>query len=322
MRSLALAQFSLAVRQRVDLSGQQLPFGSNTSSVANITDAELTTMIQGSISKVWDILILKHGDNYAWGNYQFNSQAGVYSYPLPFDFYKEAGVDLSLDATGQNWASIRPYTLRDRNLFSFPLQSVLAYAGWQNIRFQIQGNQLYILPQTGPLPGVLRVLYFQACPILVNALPTAFATVSPVTQGQLVTASVTQQGVTTVQVFAALNSGTSGSAAPTWNVPGVVTDNGGIIWAYQAPLSLYVTVFDGISGYEELVILDSCIKARTKQQKDTSDLMMQFDKETARITAAAANRQAGDPMVVQGGWGMAEGGPAYGTGFGPFGDNG
>jgi hypothetical protein len=318
VRAVPFIQLAMSVRQRADLDGQQQAFGSNSTNY--ITDQEVTVNINQSVTKLWDILIGKHGDNYAWGTYYIPVTQGVYSYPLPTDFYKEAGVDLALDTTMQNWASIRPFTLRDRNLFSFPLQTALAYAGWQNVRFQIQGNQLYFLPQVGPLPGQVRVLYFPQAPTLCATLPIAYPASTAIAQYQLVYASITPaNGVATNQVFMALNAGTSGASPPSWNVPGTVTDSGGITWAYTAPLSTYGTTFDGINGYEEIIVLDSALKSLVKQEADTSAIAAQLAAEMQRIDLAAANRQAGDPMVISGGFGMCEGGPAYGNGFGPFG---
>jgi len=313
MRSVALSQLSLAVRQRADLGGQQNQFGQNLTTY--ITDAEVVADINGSITELWDLLTLKYGDNYAWGTYLPTIVQGVYAYSLPFDFYKEFGVDLALDQTGQNWATVRPFSLRDRNQFSYPLQTALAYAGWQNMRYQIQGNNLVFLPNVGPLPGIVRLLYCPAAPQLVQTLPAAYQPLAALLAGQLIQATVA--GV--AQVFVALNAGTTGASAPTWPVPGTVTDSGGITWAYQGPLSLFATTFDGINGYEELVILTAAIKCLVKQEADVSALMQQKAEYYARIDAAAANRSAGDPMVISGGFGAVESFNGYGpyNSFGP-----
>jgi hypothetical protein len=316
VRAVAFQQLALQIRQRGDLDGQQNAYGANTNNY--ITDTELGSIINGSLCEVWDVLIAAYGDNYAWGTYIIPVVQGTYSYQLPFDFYKEAGVDLALDSTGQNWASVRPYTLRDRNLFSFPLQTALAYAGWQNVRWQIQGQILNFLPQIGPLPGQVRLLYYPCAPVLVATLPTAYAASTAYPSGQLVSVSVTTNGETATQVFCALNAGTSGGSAPSWPVPGAVTDNN-ILWAYQGPIGLFSQTFDGISGFEELLILDATIKCLVKQEADVTSLAQQRTAFLGKITKMAANRQAGDPMVVSGGFGMCEGGPAYGNGFGPFG---
>ena len=107
-------------------------------------------------------------------------------------------------------------------------------------------------------------------------------------------------------------AGTSGTAVagtitlPPWNVPGT-TQDGTILWAYQCPLSLCQTTFDGVAGWEDYIILDTAIKCAVKQEMDTSALMMQRQAMLQRIEAEAANRQAGDPMVVTGGYGGLEG---------------
>lgn len=308
MRSVGLPQLALAVRQRADLGGQQNAFGGN--SATYITDAEITSNIQGAVTELWDMLTGKYGDNYAWGVYLPTIVQGVYSYPLPFDFYKEMGVDLALDQTGQNWATVRPFTLRDRNQFSYPLQTTLAYAGWQNMRYQIQGQNLVFLPNVGPLPGIVRMLYIPAAPMLVSTLPTAYPANAAVAFGQLIQATV--GGV--AQVYAAMNAGTTGATAPTFPVPGTVTDTGGVTWAYQGPLSFFVTTFDGISGYEELVVLIAAIKCLVKQEADVSALMAEKDAFYARIDQAASNRSGGDPMVISGGFGQVE---SF-NGFGPY----
>lgn len=328
MRSQSVQQLCLSARQRADASGQENAFGGNAGEF--ITDVFALTCCNASVGVVWDVLTQKFPANYAWG-YDGNPSGtgyfvpivqGKYQYELPFDFYKEKGVDLSLDASLQNWATMRPFSLRDRNLFSYPLQTVLAYAGWQNMRWQIQGNQIYFLPKQGPLPGTVRLLYCPAAPVLTATLPVAYATATSYAQGALVYASVAVNGEPALnQVFVALNAGTSGGSAPTWPVPGTVNDNG-ITWAYQGLQSMFATTFDGISGYEDLVTLDMAIKFMIKEESDTTALMAQRAEWMDRINQAAENRNAGDPMVISGGFGLTEGGGYGSGGFGPFGGSG
>ena len=334
MRSFAVQQLALAVRQRADLDGQQNAFGSN--SAVNPTDSEMLTVLNSSYGTMWDLLTQKFPENYSWGDggtgtglgYYFPIVQGKYLYNAPFDLYKIKGIDLSLDQSGINWASVRPYNLKERNLFSFPLFTTLAYAGWQNMRWQLQGNRINLLPQVGPLPGIMRMLYTPACPTLCASLPIAYPLSTLVTAGELIYASVAVNSETAMQqVYAALNGGTTTGTAPTWTVPGygsqagIVTDAGGIQWAYQGPLWNFTTTLDGISGYEELVILDAAIKFSVKFETDAGALMSQLQAELAKVNAAAENRNSGDPMTVSGGFGLFEGGPAYGNGFGPGGSS-
>ena len=423
MRYQSVQQLALAVRQRADIGGQQNVFGGNSGE--NITDIEMLTMLNASVARVWKAMVRKAPENYAWGDggtgtgagYIFPTVQGKYRYLLPFDFLKEKGVDLALDASNQNWASMRPYTEKDRNLFSFPLQTALAYAGWQNMRWQIQGNWMNILPQVGPLPSTIRLLYAPTAPILAATLPALYVANQSYNQGDLMYVPLASDSEDIInQAFVALNAGTSstlgfgvgslgastaeliyttqqanvavqiiqigsglvGSASvaastPTsvtievavgafghrqtaatmasiingtpsvaayvsatyggdgsgsaiiadlaiapWLVPGTALDNN-ITWAYQGPATLFANGFDGINGWEDLVVLDCAIKCGIKQEQDVSAMMAQKAEWKIELEEDLADRNQGDPMILSGGFGMCEGGPAYGNGFGPFG---
>jgi hypothetical protein len=56
--------------------------------------------------------------------------------------------------------------------------------------------------------------------------------------------------------------------------------------------------FDGINGYEEYVIVDAAIKMLLKEESDASALYQMKADLSARITQAAANRNAGEPQSV------------------------
>jgi len=111
------------------------------------------------------------------------------------------------------------------------------------------------------------------------------------------------------------SAATAGSTTLTpWNVPGT-TQDAGILWTYSCPLSAVATTFDGVAGWEDFIILDTAIKCAVKQEMDISGLMAARQVMMDRIEAEAANRQAGDPMVVTGGYGGQE----DGTGDGDYG---
>lgn len=79
-------------------------------------------------------------------------------------------------------------------------------------------------------------------------------------------------------------------------------------------------VMDGISGWDEYVIVDAAIKALQKEESDVSVLMAQKQALIARIQGAAANRDAGAPDTISDvrrrGWGDGEG---WGGWNGPIG---
>jgi hypothetical protein len=82
------------------------------------------------------------------------------------------------------------------------------------------------------------------------------------------------------------------------------------------PLSADGDTFDGISGWEEYVIIDSAIKCLQKEESDVSALMAQKQGLIMRIEAAAANRDAGTPARVADVFGMDGDYPGSGYGWG------
>lgn len=93
------------------------------------------------------------------------------------------------------------------------------------------------------------------------------------------------------------------------------------LWYIPRPTTLLsdADVLDGISGWDEYIIVDAAIKAMQKEESDVSVLMAQKQALLVRITAAASNRDAGEPEFVSdirrldGSW------PGSGLGDGPFG---
>ena len=74
-------------------------------------------------------------------------------------------------------------------------------------------------------------------------------------------------------------------------------------------------VIDGISGWEEYVIVDAAIKAMVKEESDPAALMGQKAGLIARIESAAANRDAGNPMTVSDTAYQGSGGDGWGNGI-------
>lgn len=92
---------------------------------------------------------------------------------------------------------------------------------------------------------------------------------------------------------------TSGLTLRVWYVPRLTA------------LSADGDAVDGVSGWEEYVIVDAVIKAKLKEESDASAEMAQKAALIARIESAAENRDAGSPQTVvdvyQDSWLEAEG---------------
>lgn len=72
------------------------------------------------------------------------------------------------------------------------------------------------------------------------------------------------------------------------------------MWYAPRPATLMADtdVFDGISGWEEYVIVRSAIKACIKEETDCSDLKQELKDLEDRIEAIAENRNVGEPQTV------------------------
>lgn len=298
MREVGLAQLALQVRQRLDLDGQENVFGGNTTS--NITDTEMTTYIQNSLCECFEHLVQRFGDNYYFNTYTLTTTNGVSTYPLPVDFLKILGVDIAVSASGNNWLTILPFNIHQRNLYTYGITPVYPAVGWANLRYQLQGDNIAFIPIQSALPTTCRILYIPQPPLLVSTLPVAWAANTNYFVGNQVTFTDTNGNV---QVATVLVTGTSGATIPTFNVPGTTPDGSNLVWIYTCPYSAVATSFDGVSGWEELIVLDAALKCGIKQEMDVSAIDGQKQAMLVRMDEAAANRQAGDPDYLVGGWG-------------------
>ncbi len=72
------------------------------------------------------------------------------------------------------------------------------------------------------------------------------------------------------------------------------------IWYAPRPNQLirYTDTIDAISGYEEYIVADMCIKMLTKEESDVSVYAQQKMMMLKRIEEAAANRNIAEPMTV------------------------
>lgn len=72
------------------------------------------------------------------------------------------------------------------------------------------------------------------------------------------------------------------------------------LWYIPEPSTLTndSDTFDGISGWEEFVVVDAAIKALQKEESDVSVLMAQKQALISRIQAMAEDRDAGSPATV------------------------
>lgn len=148
--SMTLAQVRTAARQRADQENSNF-----------VSDSELNSYIQLSYAELYDIITSRFED-YHIQQLEFTITDGEKNYPLPDDFYKLRGVDLSADGA-DNWITVTKWNFQERNNSNRPVNRPLL--GFNSVQYRILGDNIEFLPVT-QAPGSYRMWYIPQCPTL------------------------------------------------------------------------------------------------------------------------------------------------------------
>lgn len=231
-------------------------------------------------------------------------------------------VMLQYSGAPTGWITLRRFEDIETNRFAFPNQAV-NYNGITNLMYRLSGENLEFIPV--PQAGqVVQIKYIQKpkslqwLPTCATALGSAVVLISDasdITVGM----SVMGPGVQKVPVATTV-TGVNTAVTPnqvTLSLPVFQTN------AY-ATLAFWsdATTIDGVSGWEEFIIIDAAIKAKIKQEQPIEDLITQRNEIVMEIEAMAEGRDAGqahhvsDVMAVNAWGGGFDGGMGGGGGFG------
>lgn len=136
-----------------------------------ITTSEWNKYITESYKELYDIIIQKYGDDYYSAiPFTFTTSGSKQLYTLPNGkiislaiptpegnstspvepspaLYKLLGVEVALNFNDPNsWVSLRKFEFIQRNLWNYP--NVYTFRGVTNLRYRINGDNLYLVPQT------------------------------------------------------------------------------------------------------------------------------------------------------------------------------
>lgn len=313
---ISLGGLRLQSKQRSDLENNPM-----------VSDSEWNSYISLSYKNLYDMLISAYGDDYYVATpYQF-TLSGAQQYTLPDGsptyldtsgsvspkFYKLLGVDLQYSASPSGYVSLQRFEFIERNRYSYPNTTVNAN-GYTNLRYRISGNNLFLVPP--PATGQAVRVWYAPAPTSLQFILSAST--------NLLSTSIGSMSATT-GVTSGMNVFGTGIPSNT-TVVSVATTSMVLSNAANAPyvnqtLSFWndSTLVEGISGWEEFIIIDSAIKAQIKQESDITTLMMQKQEIVGRIEAMKNGRDAGqahhvsDAMALNGG---QDGGWGSGNGWG------
>lgn len=279
--------------------------------------SEWNRNIMGSYKELYDLLIAAYGTDYYVNTpvtFATDGTSQLYALPdgtttftngitgatlTPPAFYKLLGIDLQISpGSVGSYVTIRPFNFADRNRYAVP--NFQSFYGVTNLRYRLNGNNLWLTPipsanQTIQIWYIPRPSDIQA--EVICGLTSGSTTVTCTDTSNLLTGMYVQapgslsllNGLPSTTTISSITTNTSFvvSAAPT------VTQANALVRAWKDS-----TTVDGVSGWEEYIILDAALKAMGKEESDPSLMAQQKLMMKQRLIDMAANRDAGNPATV------------------------
>lgn len=268
-----------------------------------VTDAELAAYISNSYKELYDLLVTAYGEDYHVAEPIFLTTASnQFRYPLPdgviqfkdgdgndvsaAPFYKLLGLDFQLTPNNpQAYVTLKTFAFSERNRFAVP--NFVNFWGFTNLRYRIQGDFLYLTPL--PAAGqVLRMWYIPRPANLVSYVTCG------VTDGSTTVTAVTTESI---QVGATIFSDyfAPGTRVVSKTDTDFVASTPALSTSTAISLTFvnYEQTIDGVSGWEEYIIVDAAIKCKDKEESDVTVLAARKGGLKQRIEGVAANRDPG-----------------------------
>lgn len=288
----SLGAIRTLARQRADMVNSQF-----------VTDSEFNDYISLSYYELYDLLVQQYGNNYFTAPpLSFQTDGINNQFPLPDGtlysgapaFFKLLGVDLALSNTLDSFVTIRPFTFGDRNRYAVP--NFQSFYGVTNLRYRVHGNNLFFTP----IPAGNQTIRVWYIPRLTNLQVTLYGT------------TTISNNVVTVSDTTGIANGMNVQGPPNGPIPSGTTissfiPNTSLTLSQNATASSSnvilkawsdATTVDGVSGWEEYVIVDAALKAGEKEETDVSVLAGEKMALIKRIEGASENRDAASPATV------------------------
>lgn len=218
---------------------------------------------------------------------------GSQFYNLPADHYKLLGVDLQYSASPSGWVSLRRFEFIERNKYAYP-NTATNFNGYTNLKYRLMGDQIEFIPvpmasqlvQLWYIPEPTSLIYMPTCATTLASPVVTLADVSDLSVGMSVSGDGISSNATIVSINTVANTITL-SVNASLTQPIVTLQ----MWTDAVEV-------DGISGWEEYIVIDAAIKSNIKQDNDYSGLELRRQGLKARIEAMAEGRDAGQAHHV------------------------
>ncbi len=255
---ISLGAMVIQAKQKADM--QQNPA---------ISESEWRVMISNSYKELYDMLVAAYGNNYYVATPYLFTVTNAQLFPLPSDFYKLIGVDLQYSASPSGWITLKRFEFIERNKASYLNQSALISA---------QARAWYI-------PEPTNLIFMPTCATVSGSTTVTTGDTSILSAGMSVDGSGILSGVTISSITNATDFVISSAANATQPICTLS------MWTDAATI-------DGISGWEEYILVDAAIKSGIKQENPVDELRAQKKDMWERISAMAEGRDAGQASHV------------------------
>lgn len=282
-RAVTVAELITRARDMADMSR-----------TAFCSDEEIVRYISIEYCELYDLLVTKY-EHYYTGATPFTIvQDGSDSYALPTDFYKLSGVDKQLNA-GSSWQTMLPFNFAERNeIAALNIFSQRYCIVGDRIMFRGSGSTQTVQLWYIPPPKILDKK------ITISAVSASTDTLTATAHGMLNGDFLYVRGVSLPGgIIASQKYFVVGATTNTFQVSLIEDDaaiditsaGSGVIKAewYGAGQSI-----DGVSGWDDLVVINTAIRMLSKEESDTKDLQIKRALLVKRIEAAAQSRDQGN----------------------------
>ncbi len=249
-----------------------------------ISTPEWNSYITNSYKELYDLLVSAYGNDY-FVQTPFQIQlTGLNLYALPTDFYKLLGVDLQYSASPTGWITLKRFEFIDRNKGAY-LNSAVTISSVA---------QLWYVPE----PTTLQ--YMPYCSTTIDSTTVGVSDSTDLLVGMSVYGNGIPNNTYIVSINTTLNT--------------IVISNAALITQPVVILQMWIdsASIDGVSGWEEYIIIDAAIKAGLKQENEIAGLENQKIAMKMRIESMAEGRDLGqahhvsDALMVNGfGYGLS-----------------
>lgn len=266
------------VRRRADMENSQF-----------VTDAEIRSYLNASYREFYDMLVSKYENDYFLSESSISIVANTTIYSLPSDFYKARGVDLLINTSQR--VPLSRYNFSNRNRaysnYNFPYE----------LEYRIQGNNIIFTPT--PSGSHTAYIWYTPSPMKLQSVTATGAT----------KANPAVYTVPSPHYFkAGERISLSGFSPTAFNVEQTIasvtattitTDLDASGFGAGSTFGTIESVFDSVSGWDELLIVDGAIKCLQKEESDVSVLFARKQEILNRISEMAEGRDSGEALTVK-----------------------